>query len=87
MFNPAAGYSAVVINGTAPRGERRGRAPAHHRAQRRQIPAAVAVTVGAGAKAGANTVVVHGVPPHATAVGIPARVVRQPQPALATSAG
>ena len=38
------------------------------------------VTVGTGAKVGANAVVVHDVPAHATAVGIPARVVRQRGP-------
>jgi serine O-acetyltransferase len=36
------------------------------------------VTIGAGAKIGANAVVVHDIPPHCTAVGIPARVVRRP---------
>jgi len=35
------------------------------------------ITVGSGAKVGANAVVIHDVPPHATVVGIPAKVVRQ----------
>ena len=35
------------------------------------------VTVGSGARVGANAVVVDDIPPHSTAVGIPARVVRQ----------
>lgn len=39
-----------------------------------------AVTIGAGARIGANAVVVRDIPPHSTAVGIPARVVRQRQP-------
>lgn len=35
------------------------------------------VTIGDGARIGANAVVVHDIPPHCTAVGIPARVVRR----------
>jgi serine O-acetyltransferase len=35
------------------------------------------VTIGDGARVGANAVVLHDVPAHATAVGIPARIVRQ----------
>jgi serine O-acetyltransferase len=35
------------------------------------------VTIGDGARVGANAVVVHDVPPHSTVVGIPARVVRR----------
>lgn len=35
------------------------------------------VTIGEGARIGANAVVVHDIPPHTTAVGIPARVVRR----------
>ncbi|MEO6810605.1 MAG: serine O-acetyltransferase [Isosphaeraceae bacterium] len=38
------------------------------------------VTIGPGARIGANAVVLHDVPAHATAVGIPARVVRHRDP-------
>jgi serine O-acetyltransferase len=38
------------------------------------------VTLGDGARVGANAVVVHDLPPHCTAVGIPARVVRRRTP-------
>jgi serine O-acetyltransferase len=40
-----------------------------------------AVTIGEGARIGANAVVVRDLPPHCTAVGIPARVVRLRGPA------
>ncbi len=36
------------------------------------------ITIGAGARIGANAVVIRDVPPDATAVGIPARIVGQP---------
>jgi serine O-acetyltransferase len=43
-----------------------------------------AVTIGDGARIGANAVVVDDIPAHATAVGIPARVVRVRQPSPPT---
>jgi serine O-acetyltransferase len=44
------------------------------------------VTIGDGARVGANAVVVHDVPAGATVVGIPARVVRQRSVDLAVNA-
>ena len=44
-----------------------------------------AVTIGDGARIGANAVVLHDVPAHSTAVGIPARVVRRGPPVEAPS--
>jgi serine O-acetyltransferase len=38
------------------------------------------ITLGDGCRVGANAVVLHDVPPHATVVGIPARVVRRRDP-------
>lgn len=38
------------------------------------------ITIGEGARIGANAVVVHDLPPYCTAVGVPARVVRRRPP-------
>lgn len=39
------------------------------------------ITIGRGAKIGANAVVLHDIPPYSTAVGIPAKVVNKQTPA------
>ena len=38
------------------------------------------VTIGKGAKIGANAVVLHDIPPYATAVGMPAKVIKINKP-------
>jgi serine O-acetyltransferase len=43
------------------------------------------IAIGDGARIGANAVVLEDVPPHCTAVGIPARIVRRRTPALSPS--
>jgi serine O-acetyltransferase len=45
------------------------------------------VSVGHDARVGANAVVVHDVPPHCTAVGVPAKIVRCRQPSTESEAG
>jgi serine O-acetyltransferase len=45
------------------------------------------VSVGNDARVGANAVVVHDVPPHCTAVGVPAKIVRCRQPSTESEAG
>ena len=44
-----------------------------------------AITIGAGARVGGGAVVVKNVPPHATAIGVPARVVATRDPATGES--
>jgi serine O-acetyltransferase len=78
-------YQGVTLGGT---GKQRGkRHPTLHDRVTVGVGAIVlgAITVGEGAKVGGGAVVVKDVPPHSTAVGVPARVVVTRDPHTGTS--
>lgn len=73
-------YQGVTLGGT---GKQRGkRHPTVHDGVVIGVGAIVlgAITIGEGARIGGGAVVVKDVPPHATAVGVPARIVAQRDP-------
>ncbi len=73
-------YQGVTLGGT---GKQRGkRHPTVHDGAVIGVGAIVlgAITIGEGARIGGGAVVVKDVPPHATAVGVPARIVAQRDP-------
>ncbi|HMO55865.1 MAG TPA: serine O-acetyltransferase [Roseiflexaceae bacterium] len=74
-------YQGVTLGGTGKQGGKRH--PTVHDQAIIGVGASVlgAITIGVGARVGGGAVVVKDVPPHATAVGVPARIVatRDPQ--------
>ena len=69
-------YHGVTLGGT---GKDEGKRPPHHRRQRahrHRLQGAGPITIGANSRIGANSVVLSCIPANATAIGIPACVVR-----------
>ena len=69
-------YQGVTLGGT---GKQTRQAPSDPRRRcrgRRRRSVLGAITIGDGARIGGGAVVVKDVPPHSTAIGVPARVVR-----------
>ena len=67
-------------------GSTRSATACRRRLPRRGPRSSDSVTIGDGARVGANAVVVADIPPHCTAVGVPAHIVRRRTPPTAPSA-
>lgn len=78
-------YQGVTLGGTGKQGGKRH--PTLHDNVIVGVDASVlgAITIGEGARIGGGAVVVKDVPPHSTAIGVPARVVATRDPATGTT--
>jgi serine O-acetyltransferase len=78
-------YQGVTLGGTGKQGGKRHPTLEDHVIVGVSAVVLGAITIGQGAKIGGGAVVVKDVPPHATAVGVPARIVATRDPATGAS--
>ncbi|MDP9315348.1 MAG: serine O-acetyltransferase [Chloroflexota bacterium] len=78
-------YQGVTLGGTGKQGGKRHPTLGNHTVVGVGASVLGAITVGDGARVGGGAVVVKDVPPYATAIGVPARIVATRDPATGTT--